>query len=62
MPHTLYLWEVVTCLYVNNVLYVYNCIHEKAIKPSCILYLVTVCVIRTIKSVGAHHTKPRIYA
>ena len=27
-------------LYVNNVLYVYNCIHEKAIKPSCILYLV----------------------
>ena len=28
------------CLYVHNVLYVYNCIHEKAIKPSCILYLV----------------------
>ena len=27
-------------LYVNNVLYVYNCTHEKAIKPSCILYLV----------------------
>ena len=27
------------CLYVNNVLYVYNCIHQKAIKPSCILYL-----------------------
>ena len=27
------------CLYVYNVLYVYNCIHEKAIKPSCILYL-----------------------
>ena len=23
------------CLYVNNVLYVYNYIHEKAIKPSC---------------------------
>ena len=29
------------CLCVNNVLYVYNCIYEKAIKPSCILYLVT---------------------
>ena len=29
------------CLYVYNVLYVYNCIHEQAIKPSCILYLVT---------------------
>ena len=28
-------------LYVHNVLYVYNCIHEKAMKPSCILYLVT---------------------
>ena len=27
------------CLYVNNVLYVCNCIHEKAIKPSCVLYL-----------------------
>ena len=29
------------CAYlcVNNVLYVYNCIHEKAVKPSCILYL-----------------------
>ena len=27
------------CLYVNNVLYVYNCMHEKAIKPACILYL-----------------------
>ena len=27
------------CLYANNVLYMYNCIHEKAIKPSCILYL-----------------------
>ena len=24
------------CLYVNNVFFVYNCIHEKAIKPSCI--------------------------
>ena len=24
------------CLYVHNVLYVYNCIHEKAIKASCI--------------------------
>ena len=23
----------------NNVLNVYNCIHEEAIKPSCILYL-----------------------
>ena len=28
------------CLCVNNVLYAYNCIHEKAIKPSCILYLI----------------------
>ena len=27
------------CLYANNVLYMYNCIHEMAIKPSCILYL-----------------------
>ena len=27
------------CLCVNNVLYVYNCIHEKVIKPSCVLYL-----------------------
>ena len=26
------------CLYVYNVLYVYNCRHEKAIKPSCILF------------------------
>ena len=26
------------CLFVNNVVYVYNCIHGKAIKPSCILY------------------------
>ena len=26
------------CLYVHNVLYVYNCRHEKAIKPSCILF------------------------
>ena len=30
-----------TYVCVNNVLYVYNCIHEKAIKPSCILYLVS---------------------
>ena len=29
------------CLYANNVLHMYNCIHEKAIKPSCILYLVS---------------------
>ena len=28
------------CLCANNVLDMYNCIHEKAIKPSCILYLV----------------------
>ena len=37
------------CLCVNNVLYVYNCIHEKAIKPSCILYLVSkpLCPIDT---------------
>ena len=27
------------CLYANNVLSMYNCIDEKAIKPSCILYL-----------------------
>ena len=31
--------NIVQCLYVNNVLYVYNCIHEKAIKPYCILNL-----------------------
>ena len=31
--------EYCACIYVYNVLYVYNCIHEKAIKPSCILYL-----------------------
>ena len=33
---------VFVCLYVRNVLYVYNCIHEKAIKASfvsCILLL-----------------------
>ena len=29
------------CPYVSNVIYMYNCIHEKAIKPSCILYLDT---------------------
>ena len=38
------------CVYVNNVIYVYNCIHEKSIKPSCILYLDTksthTCVIQ----------------
>ena len=32
--------NIVQYLYVNNVLYVYNCIHEKAIKSSCILYLI----------------------
>ena len=29
--------NIVQCLYVKNVLLVYNCIHEKAINPSCIL-------------------------
>ena len=29
------------CFYVNNVLYVYNCIHEKAIKLSCNLVILS---------------------
>ena len=29
------------CFYVNNVLYVYNCIHEKAIKPTCNLVILS---------------------
>ena len=36
--YVFYFFTIVNYIYVNNVLYVYNCIHEKAIKSSCILY------------------------
>ena len=36
------------CLYVHNVLYVYNCIHKKAIKPSCILVAKFCAVMGTL--------------
>ena len=47
------------CLYANNVLYMYNCIHEKAIKPSCILLNILHTMMVQMKQLSLYYSTSR---
>ena len=53
-------------IYVNNVLYVYNCIYKKAIKPYCIFYLDTkicthTCVIQDCETITKSNSNNKTF-